>query len=63
MPHRLNTHVLTVDVNAIYKVDTGYPANVCNMRTGKLISEGSSPHMLTSQSRCNQKSSIGHNGR
>ncbi|KAG7413092.1 hypothetical protein Forpi1262_v017235 [Fusarium oxysporum f. sp. raphani] len=33
MPHRLNTHVLTVDVNAIYKVDTGYPANVCNMRT------------------------------
>lgn len=35
MPHRLDTHVLTVDANVIHKVDTGNPANLYSMWTGK----------------------------
>lgn len=33
MPHRLDTHVLTVDANVIHKVDTGNPANLYSMWT------------------------------
>ncbi|KAK5987914.1 hypothetical protein PT974_12050 [Cladobotryum mycophilum] len=33
MPHRLETHVLTVDANVIHKVDTGNPANLYSMWT------------------------------
>ncbi|RKK67882.1 hypothetical protein BFJ69_g14100 [Fusarium oxysporum] len=35
MPYRLDTHVLTVDANVIHKVDTGNPANLYSMWTGK----------------------------
>ncbi|GKU22610.1 hypothetical protein FLAG1_11035 [Fusarium langsethiae] len=40
MPYRLDTHVLTVDANVIHKVDTGNPANLYSMWTGKLLLEG-----------------------
>ncbi|TQV98141.1 dsp1-1-like protein [Cordyceps javanica] len=33
MPHRLDTHVLTVDANVIHKVDTANPANLYSMWT------------------------------
>lgn len=36
MPYRLDTHVLTVDANVIHKVDTGNPASLYSMWTGKL---------------------------
>jgi hypothetical protein len=35
MPYRLDAHVLTVDANIIHKVDTGNPANLYTMWTGK----------------------------
>lgn len=37
MPHRLDTHVLTVDPNVIHKVDTANLAHLSSIWTGESL--------------------------
>lgn len=50
MPFGLDTHFLTVDANAIYKVNTGDLTNLYSMLTGKLILYTLTSHVLICQS-------------
>lgn len=51
MPHRLDSHVLTVDANVIHKVDTANPANLYSMWTGKYSLTRLSHHVQITDTR------------